>query len=407
MELTRWGGIGVQLLLAVTGAAAARGRAAPPPEDGAAAISWQEAVPAADVVEAQRLAVLPADAPAWSIRFAPDHSRVAWIEADGAGERLAVNGATGPLFDAIGSRYVLGAIGGPVAYAARRSDRWHPIINHAIGEGYDAVAPPVAGPDGRQVAFVVTLDQANYVRLGADLHGPYDAVDALAWSGDGRHAAWLARGAHGMQVLVDGRPLPGSQGQRCWSLSLDHEGRQVAYMRQTERLTRLMVGDEPVLWPDDAVACWFGPGKDRAYTMTRSEGRQQCWHAGRRGEVHDLILDVALAPDGTRLAYRATEAGVAVLVVDGNRMAAGRNPSAPVWSQQGVHVAWCADSDAGPVVIVDGVPSEPIPGLADTVRFNADGTQVVFGAQRGRELWRDVLPVPLPPAKPGEPVTRR
>lgn len=408
MELTRWGGIGVQLMLTVTGALAARAPAPVAPEDAGAAIVWQESAPAAPPVAAARLAVLPSDAAVRGIRFAPDHSRVAWIEAVGDGERLVVGGVPGPRFDAIAGRYLLAAAGGPVAYAARRGDRWHPVINETVGEAYDAVSPPVSGPEGRRVAFVVTLAGAEYVRLGADLHGPYGTVEAVAFSQNGRRAAWIAKRGDLREVMVDGEAVRGSVGTLCTSLSVDHDGRQVAYWRQSARLNRLMVNHEPVLWPEDAVACWFGPGRARAYTVARPDGRVSCWHAGRRGPAHALILDVALSPDGRRLAYRATDDDPPVVVVDGARVAVGRNPSAPVFSADGAHVAWRADTDEGPVVVVDGVASAPVPGAAEPVRFSADGTQVVVGAQRGRELWREVLSVPLPgPGEGDRPDSRR
>jgi hypothetical protein len=219
MDCTRWGGVGVQLLLVVAGAAAERGRAPAPPPDATPAIVSQSGAPAAEPVEPARLATLPEAGGAWAVRFAPDASRVAWLVVDDAGERLVVNGTPGPAFDTIAARYVVGEAGGPVAYAARRGDRWHPVVDHSVGEGYDSVSPPTAGPDGRRVAFVVTLDGASYVRCGRDLHGPYQGVEGLAWSGDGRRVAWIARRAGVAQVIQDGRPLVGSVGigsRRSW-----------------------------------------------------------------------------------------------------------------------------------------------------------------------------------------------
>jgi hypothetical protein len=107
-----------------------------------------------------------------------------------------------------------------------------------------------------------------------------------------------------------------------------------------------------------------------------------------------VIVEVAIAPGDARLAYVAQEDEANVLVLDGERQA-WRAPSAVGWSADGAHVAWRAETEQGPVVVVDGVASRPLPGLSSTLRFATGGTQLVVGALRGRECWREVLPVPL------------
>lgn len=97
------------------------------------------------------------------------------------------------------------------AYAARRGERWHAVVDGKEGPPFDRVIGPVFSPDGRHLAYRARSGGARFVVVadlqggGLSVHGAHEQVFPVRFTDEGRSVAYGVKGAAGFGWVVEPR----------------------------------------------------------------------------------------------------------------------------------------------------------------------------------------------------------
>jgi hypothetical protein len=253
------------------------------------------------------------------------------------------------------------------------------------------------------------------IALGAD-RGRDDSFDHV--SPDGRHIAYVARGGHGVHVIVDGQPGPAFDTIWQDSIQFSQDGRHVAYVAgQGDK--RLVVVDGrpgpaydgigmdggqlddtsrgcPAVRSDKQIVTEAGTGLLRSYPFFSLDSRRVAYIAqeagkwfvvldGTPGPSYDGIGERSLvcSPDSRHVAYVAIQGNKQFVVLDGKPgpVYDGIGFCAPIFSPDSRRVAWWARRGGKWFAVVDGRPG-PACDRVDEVVFSPNSRRVAYVAQR-------------------------
>lgn len=311
---------------------------------------------------------------AWGARgpIVPARRGTAWLVADVGEER-------GPYED-VGPIVVAGA---HAAYAARRSDGWHVVVDGVEGEAWDALADEILlDAESGAVAYVATRRGAEHVVWGARVGPPCRVVALLRMGAKGERVAYVDRGARD-RLIVDHEVvaeldevlelvLARDAGAPGWSAivargarsELWREGRAIA---SAPMLTHLRISDDGA-----HVAC-LAPSEDGAAIEVWLDGAAIARHRRVEGDA------LAFVPSTSTLAYVA-EDGQGVRVIVGARESARYESIEGPLLARG-RIGWIGRREGRCEVTIDGetIASEP---WAGSLRLASEGTGFAYVARR-------------------------
>lgn len=325
--------------------------------------------------------------------FSPDGARVAYkAKREKGGKAFAVvDGQEGPEFDQIGE-ILFSPNGSRVTYAASENGKQIAVLD-GERQPYECRWPPSFSPRGAHVyvgkkegSSVLVVD-GRPGELWAEIRHPVFSQDGARTAFSGR------RTGEGARLVVDG--VEGKPYDLVEHPIFCADGNRAAYIARRGETWLVVSGDEeidalegvsaPIILSDD--------GLHVAFQARRGEGAVVVRDGEVLGEEYDVAGLPSLSPDGKRLGWWAMKGETWRVVVDGvagpERGTAGR-PG--VFSPDGQHFAYLARDHGSFVVVLDGEATEAFDRVFE-MRFSSDSSQFAFGAQRGDELWWEVVPV--------------
>src|SRR5512138_3158674 len=118
-------------------------------------------------------------------------------------------------------------------------------------------------------------------------------------------------------------------------------------------------------------------GAGVAWVVARADGLHVV-HDGRTGRALRGVDQIALSPDGTRIAYSAQVDGGWRMVLDGDLGVPSTAAEEPVFSPESRHVAYVATIDGGKRVVVDRSQGPTRYDVLGAPAFGADSTLVAY-----------------------------
>jgi len=337
-----------------------------------------------------RLAVLRKNIKYRGSTFSPDGSRVIYVArqrersflVDGDKESARYEEVNLPNFLSDGTCYY---------YTVRREGRWYLLMGaDELDGGYESLRDVSASPDGRTFAYTFWENNRDYVRIaGTRCGNEFDGAWSPRFSPDGRTSAYVAN--KGLQFFIMKGDAPLRTFEQVLFPVFSPDGR-VAYPARRGDRWFLEVEEEIVTPEYDAIEhpVFSANGRTMAYAAERAG----IWFAvfkGREGSGYTLVTELALNPQGTRLAYRGASQAEH-LVVDDVPGTPFELVLEPVWSPDGSRLAFIGDTPRERRLYVGGKKSDPLLEIRSH-RFTTDGSGVEFGALQGKELWWKVMPV--------------
>ena len=319
--------------------------------------------------------------------LSPDGERVAYIVLkSGTGTRLDedenplnrtlasdrgtlavfIDGKEGPACEKV-QMPVFSRDGKHVAYKIFKDEKWRVIRDGREEHGCDRASPLVFSPDGKRLAY--TADEQTTVvchgKAGKQYHhvGPLDEIPQLFFSPDSRRLVYWAWNEK-CRLVCEGEEGP----------EFDLPGRHAL-----DR-TRLPV--------------WFSSdGRHMAYVgMNRDDAEEFVYHIvvdGRKGKAYRRIDEVALSPDGKRLAFSANrledEEHMMRVFCDGTIGKIYHSPRSLTFSPDGRRFAYIAEDmedEEGMHVISDGRRGKGYERISN-LTFSPDGRHLAYVAVAG------------------------
>ncbi len=257
--------------------------------------------------------------------ISPDGRHLAFIEPGATGEAVVLDGKRGEEFDRVAA-LEFASRQERLAYAAQRKDQWWIVAGQQRWGPYQRVGPPRFGPQGKRLALVVMLsDGKRAVMLDGQAGKPYDVISAglIEFSPNGRRVAYGGVRDGKCFLVVDGRELgPYDDLGTRTGYRFSADGARLAFVAAEGDQVAVVVDEQKLPACHDVADLAFSPDGTRvAYAATDQQGGP--WYVvvdGKKQPPHATLGDGTLrfGPGGRRLAYAAADAaGKWCVVVDG------------------------------------------------------------------------------------------
>lgn len=298
-------------------------------------------------------------------------------------------------------------LGTGVVYIAEIDGKLHVVHNGKAGKPYQTIDNLRISPDGRRVAYVVPVNgKSSLVVDGRE--GPlYDDIGPPVFSPDSRHIVYKPRTGEQLHMIVDGKT---SDGYRKFNGApvFSSDSAKIAYSEGAEdnRQARLIVsdldfknkvirescGDKMVTSGDStrvAAVCVVN-GKQRVMEFSFAQPQKST-----EGQLYDSISNLTFSKDGTALAYVAEKGEVSYLVLNNReeQLPKAMLVADPVIrpDKQGAIVIMATTEK----VFLHQAFSDPgtkgkMYELIENLVYNKDGSRYAYAAMKDKK-WRIVV----------------
>lgn len=412
-------------------------------------------VHAQTVVSSTPLGPVPTNFSQGRYYVSPDGQHIAIDKPSGSRRIINVDGVDGEQFDSLGRPMDVGNKSKPLAaqviifspngtrfaYPIQRAGKDLVVVDQTTydfgsGSGF------VFSPDSKRFAYIATRKTPQGLRKsvivdGVDVQG-LDEVkgDALHFSSDSKHIAYVSFSKGEWRVTVDGTPGPPFQeiqnfqfdatGSRfgyigrktagkseiSWvpvidgtaldfptfsgtlasgALTLSPDGNHWAYILQEKNYShRLVVDGVPGELYGQIANVRFSPDSNRlGYLANLATGADMIessrWVAmvdeKQLGMEYQRLQDLQFSPDSRHVAVKATQNGASHMVIDGEESVGYLDIHDFTFSATGRHAFVGRPANGKRQVVIDGKPDKEIQELAKgSLMFSPDGSRLLYGA---------------------------
>jgi len=327
-------------------------------------------------------------------RVSPDGKRVAYIARGTEGNESVVldgkkqreyNEVDLPIFSLDSTRF---------AYVAKTSSKWTIVLDGHEQTTYDAIVCLVFSPDSRRLAYIAK--QGERVCIVVDgKEGRYEplAFDPI-FSTDSQHVVYVAiEGKQSFVVLDEQEQKRYDEPAIVILPALSPDGRHLAYLVAVPggKWFAVIGGIEGKRFDGIVAHPRFSPDSKRtAYIAIVVEEEKKKWfvvtNGGEEGP-YDVIGGFTFSPDGKHLAYAAERDGIPWVVVDGKEQYRG-GFIPPVFSPNSKHIAY-GNGQALAVygravqmqqwVVLDGLEQKHYRSVTkDSLTFSSDSQHLAY-----------------------------
>ena len=346
-----------------------------------------------------------------------DGFRVAWLQQDGPGYSVVVDGQPGPQHECVSS-FTFSPDGQRTAYVAgdgiphqpdgypgerdvavpEQEGRWCVVVDDQAGPEYDRVSDGSVcfSPDSKRVGYLARMgdkwfavidgvpgpayDQIRGWRRHIDLDSATEYIGCF--SRDSKRVAYARRIGDKWSIVIDGQPGPAHD--QVASVIFSADGESWAYIAWNETTGRSCVVLDGESGPEYKAV--FSEGlmitddKQLSYAAMRGSKFLVVTN-GQVGPEYDRIYEVDFSPNGKRTAYSAQKDGKLLLVAD-NKVEPGHEGFGEfVFSPNSQRLAYLIHKGEKSSVMVDNEPGRFHDGVGD-ITFSPDSSTVAYVAQK-------------------------
>lgn len=347
------------------------------------------------------------------LKLSADGKHSAYDYMQGGTRIMVFDGVRGKVYDDVWEP-VISQDGLHVAYVARLGTKRYIVVDKKVSPEYRSISGnPVFSGDSTKIAYTVNdVEKKNAIVVVSDrdflsLHvkepcvgelvanaakdriaviakvgdklqvidfpfaqpekvnrGPlYDAIDKLAFAGDGRSLVYVgAKGSRKYLVLNGSEaPLPEGEMREPPVVALPQTGAGVIISSEKGHYLHEAFNGRPVqhkVYSEAAYLTYSRDGRQHAYCARMKKNVFMVVN-GHEGPLFDIVVTPVFTPDGTKLIYKARKDGKRFVVV----------------------------SD------LEGKVLRQHPGyeMVYDIQFTADGQSVAYGVKDGKQLWWKVV----------------
>jgi Tol biopolymer transport system component len=308
-----------------------------------------------------------------------------------------VDGKEGPEYDGIGLSYtVFSPDGKRLVYGAKKADKWFVVLDGEVcpESGYDDVGFFDFSPDSSRFAYAALKDDKRYMVVDGRVGKTYERVSEPVFSPDGKHLAYIAtiKDAEPDKkrrfIVLDGKEGKIYDGVNRPIFSKDSEHIMYGVMEGDYRMVVVDGNEGPKYKMEPPIGfLTFGPNDSRiAYVVINSNHKVVVVMNGQEGPEYNGILDsgVVLSPNGESFAYTAKKGNGWLVVADGNEgpIYDGIAIGSPVFSPDGYNLAYAAVKDNQWFVVLNGQPIQYDCNDISPILFSPDGRHIIHTIQK-------------------------
>ncbi|XHR29138.1 MAG: WD40 repeat domain-containing protein [Chthoniobacteraceae bacterium] len=256
--------------------------------------------------------------PVWS----RDGARLVYGVRKGSQQCIVNQGEAGPAYDVVGAA-VLSPDGQRLAYGAQQRGRQLIVVDGQAGEGYGGVYGETLqfSPDSQHFAYAAEKGARRFVVYDGKEQPDFDAVarGSLKISPDSRRIGYIARKINQWVSVVDGTAGTTAY-DKMEALTFSADSQHFAYMGgdETGRFVAFdgKPGPEyPEIVKDSLI---FAPtGASYAYCAIQENHKTAVVLNGKPLAEYETVGTPAFSPDGRHLTYRVNEGSQLFVHLDG------------------------------------------------------------------------------------------
>lgn len=248
---------------------------------------------------------------AGSFVFSPDSRRVAYGAGTLDGKwSVIVDGQSGKRHDGVGNYNIrFSPDSGRLAYVAIEDRKWFVVVDGQEGKRHDGILDHslVFRPGSQTVAYIAKSANKQLAVIDEQHYGPYDRVDEIAFSRDGKRFGFLAFDSGAPVIVIDGKEPARHERIYAGSLAFSPDGRRVAYGAYSkEKSVYIVDGTEGAGYENLGKILFSTDGRRMAYiAVKKGEGNFVIVGGNELGPYVNAGPQMSFSPDGNHLAYAA------------------------------------------------------------------------------------------------------
>lgn len=338
--------------------------------------------------------------------FSLDSQRLAYVAYSGGKYFVVTDSQEGQAFDSIRSA---GAIFSPnskhIAYRGKSDNKWVVVTDGKPSKPYSEIAQAslIFSPDSQRVAYIAYSGDTKFVVVDGK-EGP-STMDEPIFSPDGKHFAYLHYSDGETSLVVNGKISKVDDGAR--NLKYSPDSKRLAYVvgRDFEKKSVMVDKEKGKAYDHLKFQPLFSPDSMRVAYLATSNGKKFVVVDGKEGKKYDILNGnydtvVVFSPDSKRVAYRVTtgrkptndrldepvlDRKQFIVVDDKEGKTYDDIPTqSPIFSPDGLRVAYLAKSGNKQFVVVDGKEGKAYDHL-DHLVFSPDSKYLAYVAYFGEK----------------------
>jgi hypothetical protein len=323
------------------------------------------------------------------IYFSPDSKRLAYSVCDGEKWYVVIDKQAGKKYEEV-------QIAGfspdnkHFVYSACLSGEWFVVNNGVAGKRYDEISLAGYLRDGK-IVYIAILDNQYFAVVDGKESGPYDYIDDIMLSPDGKRYAYEAKKEDKYCAVVDG--IEGKYYESLgWSMKFSPDSKKLAYSARTGNLWYAVVdGVESQQSFENLHLMFFYFSPDSKRTALDVWSGDFSWLVidGVEGEKYDKVHNVVFSPDSQRIAYigeiiTPDKETIFTAVIDGIE---GKQYTyidifndSMVFSPDSKSIAYIASNGSSRIMVIDGIESDNFNSVLNFV-FSPDSKRTAYIAR--------------------------
>lgn len=270
----------------------------------------------------------------------------------------------------------------------RRKSQLFVVINGRQSETYRAVGEVAFSPDGEKIIYPAYKgDEVYLVVNDGKTKKEYESISSVSFSPDSKKMVLRVKKNEKVVIIVNDREGKEYYGAREPIFSSNGEVMAFAAGKALDNRsplhwTLVVNGKEDKQSYQDIFDVALGPDGKRIAFIAREGNKYFVIDGGAKGKEYEKVEWLILSPDGKKIGYAPTEGDKMFLTIDGIETKRYDEIYFPIFSSRGKDIAFFAREKEDALFIVNSKEMKTDYEYIENMTFSPDDKKIAFSARK-------------------------